>query len=61
MIIAIDLIKKIRHLQTLLLRSQIFRVRSWLPDTTLFGSPINFAAKTFALWPVSVCCKYSVR
>jgi hypothetical protein len=40
----------------LLLRSQILSVRSWLPETTLDGSPKNLAAITFPEWPVRVCC-----
>jgi hypothetical protein len=40
----------------LLLRSQILSVRSWLPETTLDGSPRNLAAITFPEWPVRVCC-----
>lgn len=46
-----------RYLQALLLRSQIFRVRSWLPLTTLEASPKNLAAITFPECPVSVCWK----
>ena len=45
-----------RDLQARLRRSQILRVRSWLPVTTLDGSPRNLAAITFAQWPVRVCC-----
>lgn len=44
------------HLHALLLRSHIFKVLSWLPVTTLEGSPRNFAAITFPEWPVRVCC-----
>ena len=40
----------------LLLRSHILSVRSWLPETTLDGSPRNLAAITFPEWPVRVCC-----
>ena len=44
------------NLQALLWRSQIFSVRSWLPETTLYASPKNLAAITLPLWPVNVCC-----
>lgn len=43
-------------MQARLRKSQIFRVRSWLPVTTLDGSPRNLAAITLPLWPVNVCC-----
>ena len=48
---------RVFSLQDLLCRSHIFRVLSWLPETTLLLSPRNLAARTFPLWPVRVCCK----
>lgn len=45
------------YLHDLLCKSQIFRVLSWLPETTLLLSPRNLAARTFPLWPVKVCCR----
>lgn len=48
------------HLHALLLRSHIFNVLSWLPETTLEASePINFAVITLFWCPVKVCCKTS--
>lgn len=47
--------------QARLRRSQILRVRSWLPVTTLACSPRNFAASTLPLWPVKVCCKLEIK
>lgn len=55
------LITPLNHLQDLLCRSQILRVLSWLPETTLKLSPRNLAARTFPLWPVSVCCKLQIN
>lgn len=45
----------IMHSHALMRRSYIFSVRSWLPVTTLLGSPMNLAAITLAQCPVSVC------
>lgn len=42
--------------QARLRRSQILRVRSWLPVTIFVASPTNLAAITLPLWPVNVCC-----
>ena len=49
--------KSVSHLHAILLRSQIFSVLSWLPETILLQSPKNLAAKTLPLCPVKVLFK----
>jgi len=56
-----DKITKLSNLQALDRRSQIFSVRSWLPLTTIEGSPIKRAANTLPLCPVKVCCKFKEK
>lgn len=45
------------NLHALRLRSQIFRVLSWLPETTKPFSPRNLADITLLPCPVKVCFK----
>lgn len=50
-------LKMMINLQARDRKSQIFKVRSWLPVTTTDVSPKNRAASTLPLCPVNVCCK----